>query len=694
MGGPAGGEGRAVRRTAHPAPRASASRWGAIAAGLGGLLLVVGCAEERQTRLVPLWGCALEGEELTSLRVRARGDLPAAEAAQLLLDEGSAALDDLPSGVDAVTVEGLFGETVVLAVGRTARLPQRGTLPVYFAPPDQLCPVESDLEPRDRVAIAVDGAGDVLAVGGRGPSNTLLDEIVLLHDVDDRVRVANRLPEPAVGQTITATGERSFLLVGGATDDDTIGKVWRIDVESEGESVVVRDGVPVEIGGAVEPGRAFHGAVSLPDGRMLVIGGCSGVEGGACLEENDAVLRSGFFITDPSNTEDPGFERAPPMLAARYDFDLHVSRDGVVFAVGGSDDLGQGVRDIEMLLPGASGWAPYGPALFEALGVEEVEEVVGSALLEGGLVVFALSGGSVWRVDQNHLERLPSWCSGEDAPCFLARVDVFSRRSLLALEGERVLADRFVLPVGVLGRDGRQAVDLSAPKPGETFQPPAPRAGAAMVTLADGTVLAVGGRVPASGALALPVVTRFRPVLDGPDEGTPDVSNLDGGAVVLHDSSEAPARISSATQTLVLEPDPLRSTDFAVTWVHFRGFRSRRFVLEGAVEALNGSPTLRFVFSRGAIARTELAIGSDGVQLAVRDPDGSAVAIVCSDQGVDFSGVGRSVRVDVSPSSIDVSVDNEEFARCPWAGDEAVAVGLGAIGAGTIRTTGMRLSRN
>ena len=80
--------------------------------------------------------------------------------------------------------------------------------------------------------------------------------------------------------------------------------------------------------------------------------------------------------------------------------------------------------------------------------------------------------------------------------------------------------------------------------------------------------------------------------------------------------------------------------------------------------------------------------------MLARDADGTAVAVTCSDEGLNFAGVGHTVGVDVSPQAIDIRVDGEAFARCPWAGEEAVAVGLGAVGGGTLRATGLRLSRN
>ncbi len=634
---------------------------------------------------------------LTTVRVRARGDLPAAEAESVLLDGGETSLDELPPGVDAVTVEGLFGESVVLAVGRTPRLPQDGTQPVYFSPPDQLCPVQSALEPRDRAAMAVALSGVVLAVGGEGAQGQLLDEIVLLRDDTTDVTIVEAvLPEPTVGHTLTAIGDSSFVMVGGASADSIpSGDVMRLAADRDAMSVKVGPSVLAAVDGVPASPRAFHGAVSLPGGRVLVQGGCGHVERGACVPSEASVLRSGYYVEEGGGTF--RFSPAPALLHARYGHTLLAARDGVVFAIGGRGDDAEGLRDIEMLLPGTPGWTPYGPALFEALGEQEI---VGAALIEGGLVMLVVEDGTMWRVDQNHVEPLAGWCDEPTDPCFLPVPEESMRRTMVGLWGERVLVDRFVLHAGILGRTGANAVDLSAVKPGRTFQPPGPRVGASMVALADGTVLAVGGRVPASGSLAVPVVTRFRPLLDGPDEGTPDVSAPDSGALVLHDRSgvqtDADVRISSAvqTQTLLLEPDPERNTDFASTWVHFRGFRSRRFVFEGAYEALNGTPSLHVVFSRGAIARTELALDTDAVRLLVREADGTAVEVTCADEGVNFAGVGHNVSVVVSPRAIDVRVDGDAFARCPWAGAETVAVGLGAVGAGTLRANGLRLSRD
>ncbi len=654
----------------------------------------MGCSDGREALLTPLWGCGLDGEALTTVRVRARGDLPVAEADSVLLDGGRASLDDLPEGVDAVTVEGLFGESVVLAVGRTPRLPLEGIQPVYFAPPDQLCPVESTLTPRDRATVAVAESGVVVSAGGVGQNAELLDQIVVLRDDRDDIVIADEtLERPSMGHSLTALGRDSFVVVGGATGDEVpSADAVRIDVDPSSLDVTVHPSEAVVLEGFPATPRALHGAVALPDGRVLVQGGCAFFDRTTCEVSEATVLRSGYYVS-PSG-RGLAFEVAPSMLHGRFDHTLLASRDGVVFAVGGRDDEDEAVRDIEVLLPDTGSWALYGPALLDTLGERDI---VGTTLLEGGLVLLVLTDGTLWRVDQNHVEQLETWCTGDETPCFLTPEDRLPlRRSMVGLWGERVMVDGFVLHAGILGRSGADAVDLSAIKPGRTYQPPGQRVGGASVALADGTVLTVGGRVPASGSLANPVVTRFRPLLDGPDEGTPDVSSPAGGALVLHDRAGIEPRISAAsqTQTLILEPDPSRGTDFAATWVHFRGFRSRRFAVEGAFEALNGTLELHAVFSRGAIARTELALGVSDVRLLVREADGTAVEVTCSEEGLNFAGVGHSVGFVVSPRAIDVRVDGEAFARCPWSGSEEVAVGLGAVGSGTLRASGLRLSRN
>lgn len=638
--------------------------------------------------MVPLWGCGLEGEEINGVLVRARGDIRAADAAQLVLGGEEGRLADLPDGVAGITIEGRFG-TQVEAVGRTARLNAEGDLPVYFSPPDLLCPVESDIVPREVGAVGLGPRGDVLVVGGQDRDGELLGEILHYRDVTgELVEVEAELHLPSTGMTVHPVGARRFLVVGGAsTAASSLASAWSVSASDNPSRFSVSDPMPLEIGDT-ELHRAHHRGVEMDDGRILIVGGCTFVDRGQCLASVDSVQRTAFYIDPDSNP--PKVSPAPPLMVPRFGHDLLRSRDGAVFAVGGRGVDGEGARTVEMLLPDFETWVAYGPALFEVL---DGRDIVGATLLEGGLLIVALSDGAVLRVDENHLEALPRWCSGPEDACFPATVDTFPlAHRLLALPGERVLADSFVLAPGLLGLDGTAALDLTTASVGSAYDPPGPRGGSEQRLLDDGSVLVVGGRVPASGGAALPFVLRFRPALDGPDEDTPEVSALENGSFVVHDYTLEPQRISGSGGVLLLEPDPTRRDDVVATWAHVRGFRSRRFVFEATVEAQRGARP-RFVFSRGAIARTVLAIEPGEVFISTREANADGLKIACASEGIDFSGVPKPVRVDVSPDAIEVRTGADVIARCPWTGDSPVTMGLGAVGDGSVRMSGLGLSR-
>ena len=658
-------------------------------ATIASLALLTGCPAELESRLVQLRGCGLDGEEINGILVRVRGDLPEAEATQLLLADERSELQNLPDGARALTVEGRFG-TQVEAVGRTARLEVEGELPVYFAPPDQLCPVESDITPRPLGAAGLGPQGDVLIVGGREPTGGLSAEILHYRDIEGRLRaVGVELPEPATGQSVHTLGGRRFAVVGGAgVGPEASDAITLVEAADDPATFELRSGGKIEVSG-VPQAFAHHAGAVLPDGRILITGGCRLVDNGECIASPESVRRDAFYLS--RDGDGVSIESAPSLRTPRFEHQLLVAADGVAFAVGGLDVEGNGVRDLEVLLPDFGSWAPYGPALFPILGDRSI---AGATILAGGLVILSLTDGTIVRVDQHHAVTFPAWCEGEDDACFPSTVDtlLFGHR-LLGLPGERVLADAFVLPVGLLGSDGSRGVDLSQRRVGSTYEPPSPRVGGSQLLLDDGTVLFVGGFVPASGAQPSTALLRFRPELDGPDEGAPDVGALESGSLVVHDVDAGDdARISGAAGVLALEPDPDRDDATVATWVHVRGFRSRRFVFEATLEAQREARP-RFIFPTGAVARTVVAVEPNEVTVTTLEANGEGLEIRCSDTGIDFSGVGKPVRVDVSPEFIEVRSGPDDLARCPWTGDEDVAVGLGAVGDGTIRASGLGLSR-
>jgi hypothetical protein len=660
---------------------------------LMGLALVGGCAREPDATLVALPGCGLEALELNALRIIPRGDFSSTAVPQLLLSAGGSVLEDLPDDVRGITVEGRFNE-ITEAVGRTARLDPEGDLPVYFAPPDQLCEEPSAPAGRDPGGVGLGPLGDVLVVGGRMANGQLTDEIVHYRDVQGVGSTLDvRLPVPSIGHTVHAVGPREFVVLGGATADPrALADTVRVDLSQGPERALLSEPVRVQVPKQPEPGRAHHAAVALPSGRILVTGGCTRTRDGQCENTADSVLRTGFvMIAGPDEIQ---FEPVAPMLEARHGHQLLVARDAVTFAIGGRTFDGRPVTRIERLRPGRVAWESYGPPLSADLAPDVA--VVGATLLEGGLLVLALSDGGVWWVSEGGAGTMPGWCDGL-SPCFEPLPPDLERRSMITLLGERVVADAFVLPVALAGLGGSDAVDLSLPRPGMPGRPPPQRLGAATLVLDDGTVLFAGGRDAPTGVPGDPMFLRFRPALDGPDEEIPDVATMDAGVFVMHDepTSGAP-RITLEGGALAFRtaflPEQIPSV-----WAHIRGFRSARFRLEATIEASGALPHI--VLSHGAVARTSIRFdgpqggGNQHIRWAHQDAHGRVSAVTCAPTSPRFEEPGVSLRLDVTPSGIEIRALGELIAQCPGPGPVPVAVGFGASDSGNLRVGNLRLTR-
>ena len=696
-----------------------------VRALLATALAVPGCAPEERATLVPLRACGIEGE-LAGLRLTARGDFSPAAAPPVQFSAGTRELRDLPGNVTGITVEGLFGPSVA-AVGRTARLQTEGLLPVYFSAPDRVCPVESELPAREVGAMAVGERGDVLLVGGVAGTELTAD-ILHYRDVEGEMELGLEiLPWASTGQTLHPFGERRFISVGGVSVGDVVlPRAVTIEVGDTGADVAVGTPLDLEAAGAPDPARVYHGGAELDDGRILVVGGCSRTVGRACVPEVDATLGSAYLI-EPAGDGLRIEPNVPPLLQPRYGHHTLVSRDGIVFVVGGrrvvqtidGTIVETGANSIELLLPGLASWAPYGPSLLEITSpIVPAEEglpviprdVVSATLLDGGQIVIGLADGSIYAVDELHIWPLRNWC-GAAPNCFDEinpdpTVAISERpRSLFALPGERILADNYLLPVSQLLLDGSEALNLAldddAPEP-----PPGARAGALLRLLDDGTVIIGGGVAPASGNVRSPVMLRFRPQLDGPDEGEPVLEGLRPGSLILHDDPgdldpQTPdGRIDVEAGGLILRLDPVVPRAAVGTWTHVRGFLSARFQLQATIETRDAAIPA-FVFSFGAIARNTLLVGPDEIAFTTRDPNGEFGAPVdCApaDRGLDFSSGPQAVVIEVSPSAVELRSQGERIVRCPWRGSGPVAVGLGVAsltegGEGVLRASRLALSR-
>jgi len=664
-----------------------------------------GCQGEVRATLVALQGCGLDGAELSSLELVARGDFPSDDATRA--DHGLVRLPDLPEDVVAITVEGKFGD-LTEAVGRTARLDVEGDIPVYFAPADELCSFPSGIENREVGAMGIGPEGDVLLVGGRDGDGRLLDDVIRTRDVEDVVsEIPGGLSVAVTGLVLAPLAERRFVTIGGARSDGTVLDTW-VPIDLAAPDPI---GPPtrIRVDGLDDAARTYHAIVGLPDGRSLVTGGCRMLDLDArCIASPTHVVGSAFLV-DPT-TDPPSFVRAPAHLVARFDHTLLVARDGVVFAVGGRGANDRGVITIERWRPGANRWESYGPTA--ELDLAPDEWIVGATLLEGGLVVVATSAGGIGWVSETAADRwwqpgdaTFTWCDGDPttAGCFHDESldpppPPVQRRRLLALPDERVLADAFLLPIGHVGQGPVHAVDLTLPTLSQAA-PPDPRVGAALGLLADGTVLFAGGRNPDTLDPVAVFLLRFRPDLQGPDERIPNIADLRAGSFVAHD----PATLVMPTPTeaqgvdrVFFQDEQLQlnsmgdEADIPEVWAHVRSFRSASFRFDVTIEMpVGGRPHL--ILSHGAVARTSIRFG-DRIEGVQRAADGSESPFTCSLGGLLFDKP-QALRFDVTPEKIVIKAAGDAIASCPGVGDMPSALGLGVSGPGVLRASRMQLTR-
>jgi|GEM_PF-1880083 len=673
-----------------------------------------GCGDPDQATIVAVQGCNI-APDIFGLRVQTRGDFPPGSASRAVVTEGSALVGQDVDGVAGVTVEGLVGDDFVGAVGRSSRLERTGEIPVYFAGINSLCEVEGNdfIVARTPGAMAVGPAGDVLIVGGLDAEGGLTGEIVRLSDQENVPRIADRQIPPATGHTLHPIGERSFLLVGGAGEGPTASAgTIRLDVEDDARDVRVSATRPLDGAGPAQP-RAFHAAGVWND-RILLTGGCAEVEAGQCRTEAGSVLRSSVLLDISSDP--PVAQPGPTLTQARYGHQLHVARDQVLFVVGGRGAGAEPVLGIDRLYPGGM-WEPYGPSLVDELA-DDVS-IEGSVLLEGGLLVLALSDGRLLWMSEDETGELAQWCryAPEDSPtepprreqeleqqedplgglipippCFLGqRWRPPVPRLMLALPGERVLADNYIVPMASPGLIVDDVFDASQ------F---GSRTGGLAVMLDDGSVMVAGGfepgtegpgGEPAPPIPLRPVVRRFRPPLDGPDERIPLLGDVAGSFIATR-----PDRVTVNGDALEIRP--IQSTDLPTVRARVRGFRSRSFRFEVALSTSDASDTVPFiVLEQGAVAGVWVRVGRDSIRGVARAPWNGVVNFDCGLMESEFweDDVVRTLQVDVRPGSLTISHEGSVIGRCPIQ-DLGVAdtIGVGASGfSGTVTARSFRLSR-
>ncbi len=623
---------------------------------------VFACSPE-EAQLVALHGCGIDQQgELSALRVTVRGDFPPTGDTELLLSPGEGGrFSTLPDDAAALTVEGLIGDFAA-AVGRTRGVGD-DEMVVYFAPPNSLCSVPSGVDFREAGGVAVGEDGDVLIAGGRKADGSLTDELVHVDlDAETAQVLATTLPAPTVGQSLHAAGGRRFLMVGGARSGDPWFSTLHVDL-ARGQDPISSP-APLIVGGEAH-GVAYHAASRTPDGRIMVAGGCTAIDqAGACataMEPEPSRVSSRVFWIDPVTGD---VEAGPDLGQRRFGASLLVGRDGVAYVVGGMQESGQPVPPIERLAAGDATWETV---------AELPDAVSGAALIEDGLVIVAHADGALtWVGDtQTGVVELGQTLSPA------------AERPVLALPGEGVLTDAWLVPVGSGEGEEAEAIDLAAETPPGVGPPQ--RVAPEVLSLADGSVLVVAGR-SLSGVPAVPFLARIRPALDGPDERVPDVATPEPGAFV----SNPPGAGLVDGKELVLSAGT-QIEEFPSDRVHVRGFRSRRFGFDFVVQA--DGARAHVLVSQGALQALSIRLDPDGVLVRQRSARGEISEPDCEvgpDPQLDTSA---SLQLDVSPAAVTLEQGGVSLLRCPGIEGPAAAVGLGVSGQGEVRVRQMRLSR-
>jgi hypothetical protein len=243
------------------------------------------------------------------------------------------------------------------------------------------------LLPGGRVLVA----GGVLwdAAADYGLSLTKLS--VLLDPADEEGDLGPQLQQFRWRHTATRLDDGRVLLVGGQgiPGSGELPDIVRAELFDAAEGGFVD-------GGAVEPGRGGHGAIKLPDGRVLVVGGFA--------ERGTLALSDAWLFHPGVDPPTAAWSAAAPIAQARALPLLSVLPDGRVLACAGETEDGPVLGcEIYTPVPGGEGFwedqpdpggeldARHGPAMVELASGERL--LLGGRGVAGGLPEDVL----VWR---------------------------------------------------------------------------------------------------------------------------------------------------------------------------------------------------------------------------------------------------------------------------------------------------------
>jgi hypothetical protein len=298
-----------------------------------------GCSTDRVVTVVPALphGCAPRGA--SELVLNALGDFP--PNATMV---GSAPIDgqitlSLPSATRVLSIEGI-GSSGIVAFGRSGPLTLAGSanrLAIAYGPPDGICATSAMSYARSGHSATLLPTGDVLLAGGIDGSGHPVARLELY------VPGGDLLTPPATFRVVDA---------GGATMLNARAALGHAVAVLPGGDLIITGGAPAGDGGAPSGSafevathhladgtlegvalvlfagpRAFHTATALPDGRVLLAGGCARYENGHCMEP--------VSTTEVYQPVSRTFSAGPPLLSTRYGHQAILRGDGTVLLIGG-----------------------------------------------------------------------------------------------------------------------------------------------------------------------------------------------------------------------------------------------------------------------------------------------------------------------------------------------------------------------
>lgn len=337
--------------------------------------------------------------------------------------------------------------------------------------------------------------GRVLIVGGEDTDYAMLATAEIYDPATETVTPAAPLPEPRAHHTATLLESGEVLVVGG-------GQGSAISLPT-GEGVLASAVVYDPAKNAwrttapLRGPHAGHRAVRLGDGRVLVVGGGDHVGYPCAAIYNNCTVADSIGSAEIYDAKSGTFSATGDLSQPRLAFSLDVLESGLVVAAGGGA-ANQGLTSVEIFDASIGQWSK-GPKL-EGQRLYHASGVLGASLVVvGGKIanVGPISNTDVLGVGTT------AWRRGAsvNVPRTGAKlVPLASRRGLL-VGGSNQLTNETLADARIY--------DAVA----DTWTPTAPlaypRYSHAVVTLADGSVLVIGGR---DGTSTVAAIERSRSV--------------------------------------------------------------------------------------------------------------------------------------------------------------------------------------